>query len=107
MIENIVLEYPYTKSKFRTFRSGNIKVTRIDKVITEVYVDLFYEGYDNWGYIRNTYKVNERVNVYDHNYEDIGGVIQSFGSDDTGASGFIKTADGTITEHNVLDFSKS
>ena len=60
--EWIELEYPYIKGKFRTFQKGSMKVIRnADFEIVEVSVNLSYDGGFRWGYVRNTYKLNERV----------------------------------------------
>jgi hypothetical protein len=105
--ELIELEYPYIKGKFRTFQKGSIKFVRnADFEIVEVSVILSYDGGFRWGYVRNTYKLNERVTVYDNSLKDIGGVILSFKDHNGTLAASLRMDDESVKSQFVLDFSK-
>ena len=82
IIEKIKLSYVELTGNFRTYNSGNIIITSksdsTETVIQEVKVDLFYDGYDDWGYFRHTFKIGDTVRILDNNFKNVGGTIESF-----------------------------
>ena len=82
IIEKIKLSYGELAGNFRRYDSGNITITSksdsTETIIQEVKVDLFYDGYDDWGYFRHTFKIGDTVRILDNNLKNVGGTIESF-----------------------------